>query len=1727
MFKNRNYKLAFISLFAVIFLTVGFASLSNTLTLSDIAAVFRIQKEIRVTNFYVSSSSNSGSITYDEYNYNRLVTNIALPNQDSTVTFKVEVTNLGNFIGRIDEILNLPENLYFELADYAVGDDICDSNNNCRNGIVKEFFITIGYVEDGYDEDNNPNGTYNLNLEVVFSENYRITYIGNEFYALTRRESSLSIDYDPYTSILTLSGTTSIGVPLMNLTGQIFAENDEYEIYIEHLGGSYSSSGDVYLTTEIQRNDNTTMTVSNMVDTVLPDDGSITDAIIANVYSETEGSILASYLHPTSSVTFNNYMVKVYIYRPLMDTLENGENYTLPSEDPEKENFTFDGWYTEETGGTEITEEIEFTEEEDMTIYAQFADNDVVGAPTISYEDNYVTSGLKLLLDGRNNTGSGHNSSATTWNDLSGNSNNGTLINTTWNDNYLSFNGSNTGVMTKHISSSYYTLEAIVKINEIQSGEKDILVEYQAGGMGIDVTDGYPRIQGYINGSYVNYKSSTLLETNKIYSITGSYDGSSLKLYVNGVLDGSNSVSGTIGTPTSGTVFALGCNPSASQACEGTQYLNGNIYSARVYNRALTYDEIRHNYAVDALYIGNYSSINPSVNLTGANTNIGIKEYKYKIDSGNFTTYNSNNKPTITTNGEHTINAYAINLHTTVGPTTTETVLIDNENPTVNVELSGEKELVKINVSASDSLSGIRSYSYNIQTNITCDITNNYTETNDTLYEYTVSSVGTYYVCIRVMDNALNTVYVLREINSKYYVSNDTFETPQTGYYYVQVWGAEGGTANSSYKAGKGGYSAGYINLTSSNDLYFYIGGKGVKTSNAANQTAAGGANGGGPGFNNTSNTDRYAGSGGGATDARLVNGTWNDSTSLNSRIIVAGGGGGSWYYNTNYYGSGGAGGTLVGQSATGNNNGTTVTGEGGTQTETTFGQGAGSSGSVGPGGGGGYYGGKKTSRSSGGGSSFISGYSGSNAINSSRVHQNNTKHYSEKIFIDGTMTSGNNSGAGKARITYYGPNMPDRINNRLEHVRYVKDCTNGNTTNSYNQWVEIQVIDDTGTNVALNKTPVGTSPEISTDRGYVYITDGMIDNKIGTEIGHGRSTDTGLQCITIDLEQEYNYINEVAVWHYYVNGRTYSGNVTYVAGNDGVYRMIINHDEAESAKGKRINAWNVDIAANDEENPVCTITSSTNILKSKTQTVTVHCTDDYEISSYYWGTTAPTSTSTYTSITKTDDWTGNVTATSAGTWYFVAKDTSGKTSQEVTEIYNGYTIINRLSIVDATRGTYTTANYAQASTNTFIAKPSTLITIDDMVDIPTGSCSSGYKGASSGTASTTPATPEKNLIVALNSNITYTGWYNRNRITYYYRPNGGTVTTTTTNSDGTNTYTWSLDENNTIKKSTNGGTASYLVNYQEYGDNTLNLADWDNSNYLKITKSGYVATTGKEWTCLSGCKTSGQKFSDASITLTPTTICANLASENCSVYLGVNWVQLATVRINGALGEKISWTGVSSGSTTLDNTGKKTGIKLEPGSYTFTAGYAFTTDFSTKYSRNYTVSSSTTTINVYPDGAIYWFGNGSVANSSLASKCGGAKYSWTDSGDGGSGTFTSITSKTWVGNDKNSMWARMSSSGGLYTAEIRCNTTYKKGSYTRLRALMKSTGNNFNNGTTFLATNYSYTDGNDEVGFSGNKYLNLNISSVSSSYGMHLYGKVRTKGGGEGSVRIYAIWLA
>lgn len=217
----------------------------------------------------------------------------------------------------------------------------------------------------------------------------------------------------------------------------------------------------------------------------------------------------------------------------------------------------------------------------------------------------------------------------------------------------------------------------------------------------------------------------------------------------------------------------------------------------------------------------------------------------------------------------------------------------------------------------------------------------------------------------------------------------------QSGYYELEVWGAQGGnasTSGTSYQGGYGGYSVGTVRLNKGQVLYINVGGQGNHVEGERKSTT-GGYNGGGNAYTENSSNYRYSGSGGGATHIAFSSGTLasfdtnedgeGSIAETKDIIIVAGGGGGTWYVGWNSEWetrAAGHGGGFKGVTSTGVSNNSPTSSLGGTQTTGyKFGQGQ----SDGPNGaGGGWYGGTATGAyTAGGGSGYIGNTSLTDAV--------------------------------------------------------------------------------------------------------------------------------------------------------------------------------------------------------------------------------------------------------------------------------------------------------------------------------------------------------------------------------------------------------------------------------------------------------------------------------------------------------------------------------------------------------------------------------------------------------------------------------------------------------------------------------------------------------------------------------------------------------------------------
>jgi hypothetical protein len=222
----------------------------------------------------------------------------------------------------------------------------------------------------------------------------------------------------------------------------------------------------------------------------------------------------------------------------------------------------------------------------------------------MAFQPNIVTNGLVLNLDAINPNS--YPQSGTIWYDTSGNNNNGTLTNgTAWIPNgsqtSFSFDGVddlvNCGNTTSILSiTNQLTFGGFVKFNTFGTFRRFIFKDN--GTEGVFESFYNPNVSKFdfelvTSSGRTSVRSTTTPSINTIYYLIGTYDGLNIKIYVNGVLENTVSKTGNISIGPGGGLFLGNTNGGANPY---SFYLNGNIYSTQIYNRALSADEVSQNY---------------------------------------------------------------------------------------------------------------------------------------------------------------------------------------------------------------------------------------------------------------------------------------------------------------------------------------------------------------------------------------------------------------------------------------------------------------------------------------------------------------------------------------------------------------------------------------------------------------------------------------------------------------------------------------------------------------------------------------------------------------------------------------------------------------------------------------------------------------------------------------------------------------------------------------------------------------------------------------------------------------------------------------------------------------------------------------------------------------------------------------------------------------------------
>jgi hypothetical protein len=222
------------------------------------------------------------------------------------------------------------------------------------------------------------------------------------------------------------------------------------------------------------------------------------------------------------------------------------------------------------------------------------------------FANTIVQQGLVLNLDAGNNYS--YAGAGTTWIDVSGNSNNGTLINSP------TYSSDNSGVLNwASVSSQYATVAMnsglrVANITQevwvfLNSTADQVFIGMQYGtgsnnSFALWVSGGTFYFGVNTGGTFYQSASSTP-STSTWYHLVHTYNGTTQYLYINGVLATTynSAASGNMTYDTSNTLLAIGADFNGTGYNTGpTLFVNGKMPIVKIYNIALSAAQVLQNY---------------------------------------------------------------------------------------------------------------------------------------------------------------------------------------------------------------------------------------------------------------------------------------------------------------------------------------------------------------------------------------------------------------------------------------------------------------------------------------------------------------------------------------------------------------------------------------------------------------------------------------------------------------------------------------------------------------------------------------------------------------------------------------------------------------------------------------------------------------------------------------------------------------------------------------------------------------------------------------------------------------------------------------------------------------------------------------------------------------------------------------------------------------------------
>ena len=218
--------------------------------------------------------------------------------------------------------------------------------------------------------------------------------------------------------------------------------------------------------------------------------------------------------------------------------------------------------------------------------------------------------------------------------DLTGH-NDGNVVAEDWTNEYIQLDGKDDWINLGSMSfrTNQVTLDLTMELVSYPA-YSTLMGNIEAGGVSLGLTDEHkPYMQINIGGTYYKATSPTALETGKKVHLLGSYDGNTIRFFINGQLVAKTEKTGIMQAAKSQTVMSIGSNPSGNSA--GIEFTNMKVYTAHVYNKAywdvsekgdnsiLAWNEKSNSNNAQKVYIASKGNIYANANASYMFSNIG------------------------------------------------------------------------------------------------------------------------------------------------------------------------------------------------------------------------------------------------------------------------------------------------------------------------------------------------------------------------------------------------------------------------------------------------------------------------------------------------------------------------------------------------------------------------------------------------------------------------------------------------------------------------------------------------------------------------------------------------------------------------------------------------------------------------------------------------------------------------------------------------------------------------------------------------------------------------------------------------------------------------------------------------------------------------------------------------------------------------------------------------